>query len=105
MKFRRIAACYTARVRGRRFPLTVILTILALATVIALVTSVSSLAMHSGSGPGIVHNPLEITPTPEAIDRSVPGSTDGIMWMGVAIAAIVLLPLLMHRSLWRNGSS
>jgi hypothetical protein len=78
---------------------------LALTTVIMLVTSVSSLAMRGNSEPAIAHNPQEITPTPGEADLSVPGSTDGIMWMGVAIAAIVLLPLLMHRSLWRNGSS
>jgi hypothetical protein len=72
---------------------------------IALVTSVSSLAMRSEAEPAIVHNPQQITPTPEEPDRSVPGSTDGIMWMGVAIAAIVLLPLLAHRGLWRNGSA
>ena len=105
MKFRRIAPCYTARVRGRQFPLTVILTILALATVIALVTSVSSLAMRANSNPAIVHNPQVLTPTPEEADLSVPGSTDGIMWMGVVIATIVLLPLLARRTLWRNGSS
>jgi hypothetical protein len=92
-------------VRGRRFPLTIILTIFALATVITLVTSVSSLAMRAASGPAIVHNPQELTPTPEETDMSVPGSTDGIMWTGVAIAAIVLLPLLTQRRLWRNGSS
>jgi hypothetical protein len=72
---------------------------------IALVTAVSSLAMPANSEPGIVHNPQDVTPTPEEPDLSVPGSTDGIMWMGVAIAAIVLLPLLTHRRLWRNGSS
>jgi hypothetical protein len=92
-------------VRGPRFPLKVILTILALATVIALVTSVSSLAMPAESERAIVHNPQGVTPTPEETDLSVPGSTDGIMWMGVAIAAIVLLPLLAHRRLWRSSSS
>jgi hypothetical protein len=73
--------------------------------VIALVTSVSSFATRAHAEPAIVHDPQEITPTPEEPDRSVPGSTDGIVWMGVAIAAIVLLPLLTHRTLWRNGSS
>jgi hypothetical protein len=105
MKFRRIPPCYTARVRGSRLSHTIILTIFALATGIALVTSVSSLAMRANTEPAIVHNPQEITPTPEEVDLSVPGSTDGIMWMGVAIAVIVLLPLLTHRTLWRNGSS
>lgn len=105
MKFRRIPTCYTARVRGPRLSLAIILTIFALAAVIALVTSVSSLAMRGNSEPAIMHNPQEITPTPAETDRSVPGSTDAIMWMGVAIAAIVLLPLLTHRTLWRNGSS
>lgn len=85
--------------------LAVALTIFALVTVLALVTSFSSHAQRTSPGPELVHNLQEITPTPDDTDRSVPGSTDGIIWMGVAIAAIILLPLLTHRALWRNGSS
>jgi hypothetical protein len=61
--------------------------------------------MRINSELAMAHNPQEVTPTPGEEDLSVPGSTNGIMWMGVAIAAIVLLPLLTHRRLWRNGSS
>ena len=42
----------------------------------------------------------DITPTPTDADASVPGSTDGIMWMGVVIALIVLVPMLTTRALW-----
>jgi len=79
--------------------------IFALLMLFALVTSFSSLALRANQGAGIVHNPQQITPTPEDTERSVPGSTDGIIWMGIVIAAIVLLPLLTRRALWRNGST
>ena len=40
------------------------------------------------------------TPTPEVEGRSVPGSTDALLWMAVAIAVIVLLPVVTRKSLW-----
>ena len=43
----------------------------------------------------------EATPTPSETSTSVVGSTDSIMWMGVAIVLIALLPLLTRPSFWR----
>jgi len=43
---------------------------------------------------------LQTTPTPEQVDRSEVGSTDGIVVMGFVIAAIVLLPILLRRKAW-----
>jgi beta-lactamase regulating signal transducer with metallopeptidase domain len=40
---------------------------------------------------------LQITPTPQAEDVSVIGSTDGILIMGIVIVLIVTLPLLFHK--------
>jgi hypothetical protein len=42
----------------------------------------------------------DATPTPSEADGSVAGSTDSIMWMALAIAAIVLLPVITRRSFW-----
>ncbi len=38
------------------------------------------------------------TPTPNGVSH--PGSTDGIMLMGVIIVIIVLLPLIFRKSTW-----
>ena len=43
---------------------------------------------------------LQTTPTPEQVDRSEVGSTDGIVVMGFVLAAIVLLPILLRRRAW-----
>ncbi|MBL8101160.1 MAG: hypothetical protein JNM02_01400 [Anaerolineales bacterium] len=40
---------------------------------------------------------LQTTPTPQAGDRSVIGSTDGILVMGIVIVLIVTLPLLFRK--------
>lgn len=40
------------------------------------------------------------TPTPEVAGRSEPGSTDALLWTTMAIAVIVLLPVVTRRSLW-----
>lgn len=45
---------------------------------------------------------LQTTATPEPVDLSVVGSTDGIAVMGFVIAAIVVLPILMRRSAWND---
>ncbi|MFN8380803.1 MAG: hypothetical protein U0V02_02625 [Anaerolineales bacterium] len=39
----------------------------------------------------------QTTPTPQAADTSIIGSTDGILIMGIVIVAIVTLPLLFHK--------
>ena len=43
----------------------------------------------------------DMTPTPAETPTSVVGSTDSIMWMGVAIVLIALLPVLTRPSFWR----
>ncbi len=43
---------------------------------------------------------LQTTPTPEQVDRSEVGSTDGIAVMGFVIVAIVILPILLRRKAW-----
>jgi hypothetical protein len=40
------------------------------------------------------------TPTPTPQSLSHPGSTDGIMLMGVIIFLIILLPIIFSRSTW-----
>lgn len=43
---------------------------------------------------------LQTTPTPEQVDISEVGSTDGIVVMGFVIVAIVVLPILLRRKAW-----
>ena len=43
---------------------------------------------------------FQTTPTPEQVDRSEVGSTDGIVVMGFVIAVIVILPILLRREAW-----
>ncbi|SRR5581483_722971 len=42
-----------------------------------------------------------VTPTPAAEPVSKVGSTDGIMLMGVIIVIIILLPILLHKNVWK----
>jgi cytochrome c1 len=43
---------------------------------------------------------LQTTPTPEQVDRSEVGSTDGIVVMGFLLVVIVILPILLRRKAW-----
>ena len=43
---------------------------------------------------------LQTTPTPEQVDRSEVGSTDGIVVMGFVLVAIAVLPILLRRKAW-----
>lgn len=43
---------------------------------------------------------LQTTATPEPVDRSEVGSTDGIAVMGFVIVAIVIVPILLRRKAW-----
>ena len=43
------------------------------------------------------------TPTPESVDLSQVGSTDGIVVMGFVIVAIVTLPILIRRKAWKES--
>ncbi len=51
----------------------------------------------SAQSAGAVAFSLQATPTPQAEDTSVIGSTDGILVMGIVIVLIVTLPLLFHK--------
>jgi hypothetical protein len=88
----------------RRLPtsIAILLAIVAVTTLFTLVTSISSLAMPDGPQPGFAVDPQGLTPTPGEAPASETGSTVGIMWMGIVITVIVLLPLLMHRSMWQK---
>ncbi|HEY5731919.1 MAG TPA: hypothetical protein VIS72_17870 [Anaerolineales bacterium] len=47
---------------------------------------------------------LQTTPTPpDGEDRSVVGSTDGIVVMGAVIALVVLIPILVQRKTWTQA--
>jgi|WetSurMetagenome_2_1015567.scaffolds.fasta_scaffold927055_2 hypothetical protein len=46
---------------------------------------------------------LQTTPTPEQVDRSEIGSTDGIVVMGFLLAVIVLVPILLRRKAWSQS--
>lgn len=70
--------------------------------VFALVTSVSSLAMPAIHGASPIQDVQELTPTPVEAPVSEAGSTDGIVWMGFVITAIVLIPLLATRAVWQK---
>ena len=45
---------------------------------------------------------LQTTPTPEQVDNSEVGSTDGIVIMGFVIVAIVTVPILLRRKAWMS---
>ncbi len=44
---------------------------------------------------------IQATPTTQASDQSVIGSTDQIVVMGGVIAAIIIVPILASRKSWR----
>ena len=69
---------------------------------IALVTTISSMAMPAAQQANFSGLPQDITPTPAETDLSQAGSTDGIVWMGIAIAAIILLPVLANGVTWQK---
>jgi hypothetical protein len=80
---------------------------LALAALLAIVVvaiAMSSAAATFGfdgrAGPDAIGPQQGITPTPVETPTSVVGSTDSIMWMGVVIVLIALLPLLTRPSFW-----
>jgi hypothetical protein len=58
----------------------------------------SSTILASARQPALPNQPATPTATPEAV--STPGSTDGIVIMGIAIVAIIVIPILLQRGLW-----
>jgi ABC-type Fe3+-siderophore transport system permease subunit len=91
-------------VRRTTTTIVIILAVIAVAIAFALLTTISTLALPDGRHPEISANLQEITPTPTETTLSQAGSTDGIMWMGVIITTIVILPLVANRVLWQKQS-
>ncbi len=58
----------------------------------------SAALMPFGRQPAAANQPATPTPAPEPVSQ--PGSTDGIMIMGLAIVLIIVLPILLQRGLW-----
>jgi len=46
---------------------------------------------------------LQPTSTPKPKDLSEIGSTDGIVFMGIIIALIIIVPILLHRKSWMES--
>jgi hypothetical protein len=82
-----------------RFALAALLGIVLL--VLAMTTTASTFGFGSQASPTIAGPQQDNTPTPAEAPTSVVGSTDSIMWMGLAIVLIALLPLLTRSSFWR----
>jgi hypothetical protein len=69
-----------------------------LSLVLALLSAALTYSAPSGARTNISEDFfMQVTPTPQTGDRSVSGSTDQIVIMGVVISAIVLIPILVSR--------
>jgi hypothetical protein len=79
----------------------VLLTLVGLLIVLVLSASISSSATRARTHPESVGAPQDQTATPGETDLTQPGSTDGIMWLGVVIVTVVLLPILVRKETWR----
>jgi hypothetical protein len=75
-------------------------TLIALTVAVALTVSAPSGSFGNASHAAASAALQETTPTPTQTPASEAGSTDGIMWMGVAIIVIILLPILTRRATW-----
>ncbi len=78
----------------------VLFAVVMLVTLLVLITTSATQANSSHVGSVLDQRLQQATPSPTDSDASVAGSTDGIMWMGILIALIVLVPMLLSRTLW-----
>ncbi len=79
------------------------LLLLAGVILLTLMSSSSGSALHQSPDVAPASRLAAPTPTPVDTGTSVPGSTDGIMWMGVIIALVILLPILFSKSTWTRS--
>lgn len=81
------------------------LAVLALVIALALANSASIPAAHNTPVPGTATaTPTQIaTPTIAETPVSQAGSTDAIMWMGLVIVAIILIPIVFTKATWRGS--
>jgi uncharacterized RDD family membrane protein YckC len=82
----------------RKNPRRILLAVLIFAAlaVLVLLNSCSGLAVGGPTPLATVSHVHALTPTAEPQEGSTAGSTDGIMWMGVAIVAIILVPVVLR---------
>ncbi len=84
------------RLRGI-YPVIVIL----LVALLAGLSSISGEALRNSPATApIARLNASPTPTPVPTATSVPGTTDGIMVVGVVIALIIVVPILIQRRTW-----
>jgi hypothetical protein len=58
----------------------------------------AGLRLNSSLGAAALSQAATPTPTAQAVSHA--GSTDGIVWLGFVIVAILLLPILLRRDIW-----
>ncbi len=88
--------------------LPMLLAAIMLALLLSFASSTSSLARQPHAAtpspvhttPGARATASVTAPAPTPADRTVPGSTNGIVIMSFVIAFIIVLPILLQKSLW-----
>ncbi len=70
---------------------------------LAILSSISGSALRTSTEVPPLSRLAAATPTPIAPPSSVPGSTDGIMWMGLAITLIILIPIFISKNTWTRS--
>ncbi len=74
--------------------------ILAIGLLMALISAAfGSIAPRADLEAAAVYQAASPTPTAQVTTSTV-GSTDGIVWLGVIIMVIILLPILLRRETW-----
>jgi hypothetical protein len=82
----------------------VLVAILGLAVAaLASLNSVSGIAAAGRLGPEREAHLQNLTPTPAEMGKSQPGSTDGIVSMGIVITVIVILPIVLRKATWTSS--
>ncbi len=77
--------------------------VLAAGGLLTTLSSISGSALGQTPDVGPASRLAAPTPTPVSTGTSIPGSTDGIMWMGVVITLIILLPIVFSKSTWTKS--
>ncbi len=85
---------------NRRLRVILPVLVLAVGALLAILSSISGSALNQAPRISSVAHASLATPTPVPTPTSVPGSTDGIMWMGAVIVFIILVPILLNKSTW-----
>jgi hypothetical protein len=90
------------RMHKTRVQFVLALALMAAALASALLNTASSVAF--GDSRNAVGTATQVAkPTPEETPVSQAGSTDAIVWVGLAIVAIILVPLAFTKTVWRRS--